>query len=263
MIKKIITCGKSHAEKAAIDAAVKFNIPYVDLSQASHFPKDDPLIGRLLPSQFLSKRHLAIVEQSVIDSSGTLIFSAGNTGDVLVAIRKIAQRHDQPVLEIAFADMAKFKAGQMIHRWLREYRIANLHVIGVTENNDCDDYRVVLKIFSIVHQFGISQESLIDRSSIHLPQTVDEAVGNLMASLPLKDKATMANMQMDEIQNLQATLGRYVLQEFRLRSENRQLLEDCKYLSKNQHLDPKQASLFIMEALWKKLKKTHKLRVVK
>lgn len=95
------------------------------------------------------------------------------------------------------------------------------------------------------------------------PKTVDDAVKRLIASMPLKFKVDLSKMDESELSNLHFTFGAFIRNQFRLWSENDGLLNDCRQLSGITFINPDDAAAFIIWELWKRLRKTHKLRVVK
>ena len=95
------------------------------------------------------------------------------------------------------------------------------------------------------------------------PKTVDEAINRLTADLSLKDKTTIANMTEDELDKLQSNLGVYIWNEFGFWSGNQNLLDSCQNYAKGQLLTQDRGLTVIIRELWKRLKPTHRLRVVK
>ena len=95
------------------------------------------------------------------------------------------------------------------------------------------------------------------------PKTVNQAVDMLMSKMALKDKVVIANMTHGELVDLNTNLGAYVKNIFSLWSGNNELMESCRIVTKNQKLNEDGACGAIIERLWKKLRKTHKIRVVK
>jgi hypothetical protein len=96
-----------------------------------------------------------------------------------------------------------------------------------------------------------------------LPRTVDEAVERLIRELSLKDKTNIANMTENELMTLEFTLGSYIDSEFGIYTGNRQLRFSSKLLSGDVHLDPDSVKPLIIKELWKQLRESHKLRIVK
>ena len=95
-----------------------------------------------------------------------------------------------------------------------------------------------------------------------LPKTVDEAVDFLISNLSLKDKSTIAKMSEKDLNNLQFSLGLYVRRRL-LYLKNDNLLESCRQKAKDKSLHLDQAPRLIIKELWKQLRESHKLRVVK
>ena len=81
--------------------------------------------------------------------------------------------------------------------------------------------------------------------------------------MALKDKVIIANMTYDELVHLNLNLGAYIRNAFSLWSGNDELMESCRFVSKNKTLNADGASFAIIDALWERLRKTHKLKVVK
>lgn len=96
-----------------------------------------------------------------------------------------------------------------------------------------------------------------------LPKTVDEAVDRLISELPLKFKNKLSNMPEDNLVDLRLTFGIQIRNVFRLDAGNRDLLESCRDAAKDKYLHHSQAPSVIIQMLWRKLRDTHKLRVVK
>ena len=74
----------------------------------------------------------------------------------------------------------------------------------------------------------------------------------------------MANsIQVDELINLHINLGEYIRNEFGLWSGNDDLMLSCCKIAKTDKIHEDTASTIIIEALWERLRETHKLRIVK
>ena len=90
-----------------------------------------------------------------------------------------------------------------------------------------------------------------------------EAVDRLVSELSLKDKTTISNMSQDELGDLHISLGKYIRNEFGLRSGSKDLMASCCKKAKIVKIHEDTASTIIIRELWKRLRETHKLRVVK
>jgi hypothetical protein len=83
-----------------------------------------------------------------------------------------------------------------------------------------------------------------------------------MTDLSLKDKNTITNMDEADLINLHFSLGLSIRNKF-FYPRTEQLLESCRFVSKDKYLHWDEAASVIIRELWKRLIETHKLRVLK
>jgi hypothetical protein len=95
------------------------------------------------------------------------------------------------------------------------------------------------------------------------PKTINEAVERLIYNFDLEDKVKIANMKLNDLLDLPANEHAYFKNALDLLFGNKALLASCRSISKEHVYNEKNAAFVILEALWKKLRQTHKLRVVK
>jgi hypothetical protein len=93
------------------------------------------------------------------------------------------------------------------------------------------------------------------------PEILDQAVDKLIAELPLKDKVEIAAMEANDLEDLHPSLGLFIRENFGL-WHGGTLLDVCRELSGDKDLHPDDAAIFIIRKLWKKLKKTHMIRMI-
>jgi hypothetical protein len=73
----------------------------------------------------------------------------------------------------------------------------------------------------------------------------------------------MANVVEENLQVFQLTLGLYIKNKLDEWAVSEELMKSCMAISNDEDLSRADASTVIMKELWKKLRETHKLRVVK
>lgn len=271
MIKKIISGGQTGADRAALDVAIQFKIPHGGWIPKGRKAEDGSLaeIYRLkeMPTASYQKR----TEQNVIDSDGTLIIARGKLTGGSDLTREIALRHKKQLLGIDLNLTSHFDAASFIASWVKLQRVRVLNVAGPRASKDPRIYSDTIQILEQTIQI-LNHERR--RTSLELehppkgkhskpPEAVNEAVTRLIGELPLKDKTTIANMSEDDLTTLQFSLGTYIGREFGIWSGNRQLLDSCEIISGDAHLHPDFAPSVIIKELWKQLRETHKLRVLK
>ena len=260
MIKKIISGGQTGADRAALDVAIKYSIHHGGWIPKGRIAEDGPLPERYQLQEMPTISYTKRTEQNVIDSDATLIFSRGKPTGGTDYTRKMALKHKKQMVHIDLKLSTSYDAAYRILSWIRHYEIKILNVAGPRTSKDPAIYNDVFKILDTAYKIhAVNHIKNVEK----LPHTVDEAVDKLIADLPLKDKTTIANMSEDDLATLQFTLGSYISSEFGIYTGNFELLFSCKQVSGDDHIDHDHASTVIIEKFWKRLRESHKLRVIK
>lgn len=274
MLKKIISGGQTSADQAALDAAIKLGIahggwiPIGRTTETGTLPENYNL--QEMPTDDYSK----CIEQNVKDSKGTLIIFYGKlTGDLYRAERETL-KHKHQLLGVDLNQTIAFHAASLVNDWIQLRYIDILYVVGpsTTVNPNAGKHTKIMleralisDLMNVPSQRAIadySKKELLEKPLV-LPKTIHEAVERLIAEMALKDKVVIANMTYDELVDLNSNFGAYIRNAFRLWSGNHELMESCRFVSKNKKLNVDEASFAIIDALWEKLRKTHKLKVIK
>jgi hypothetical protein len=265
MLQKIISSGLNSAARAALDVAL-----HLDIAHGGWISKNDVSAqGRAASSYDLKElpSSLDCMEKCVTSADGTLLLTLGGTDGELKVFRDFAQKNGRHFLHIDLERVPAFKASTVISDWLMHKKVDVLNVAG-SESDAPDTYE---KIFHVITSAYWLTQAKIDeasaqgsgRTSHTFPPSISEAVSRLLTDMSLKDRATMANMTEDELTNLNFTLGSYIRNTFGIWSGNEKLLEACRTASGNPTLPRKEAATVIIGELWKELRRTHKLRIVK
>jgi hypothetical protein len=274
MLKKIISGGQVGADQAALDAAIKYSFPYGGWIQKGRKTEDGILPYEYKLKELKSGAYPNYTERNVINSDGTLIISQGKLKGGSGLPKKLAKKHERPCLHIDLSETPAFIAASKINTWIIENNIEVLNVTGSRASEDSDIYKDTMYIvegtilLSLVkakpgeHLADYDKKELLDKLQVP-PKTVDEAVDQVISDLDLKDKIKIANMDLNDLINLHTNLHVYFKNAFGLWSGNTELLASCRSISKEDVYSEDDATLVIIEALWKKLKETHVLRVVK
>ena len=221
MLDKIISGGQTGAERAALDAAIDLEIPY-----SGCVPKGRKTDDGILPDQYKltetpGKSNSNYTERNVIDSDGILIFSHGKLRGGSVWPIKLANRHKRQYLHIDLDQTPAFNAATVILDWIMKNSIRNLNITGPRASKDPSIYEHTKKIISSLYYLSFVRDAMPELSSIkneyptittepEMPNTVDEAVEQIINAMPLRDKVTLSNFTYDELAGLQATLGVYI-----------------------------------------------------
>ena len=77
MLKKIISGGQTGADQAALDVAIKLNIPHGGWIPKGRKTEEGPLSDQYQLQEMPTASYPKRTEQNIIDSDATLIFSHG------------------------------------------------------------------------------------------------------------------------------------------------------------------------------------------
>ena len=274
MVKKIISGGQTGTDRAVLDAAIKLDIPH-----GGWIPKGRTTETGTLPESYhlteiATDNYLECIKRNVKDSKGTLIiFYDKLTGDLYQAERETLRCRHQ-LLGIDLKQKNAFQAASLINDWVQLRKIDVPYVTGAgeIENPNIENHtRFMIEKALLLDMMNLSGGRSIDDYSkkeqfekFHvIPKTIHEAVDRLIMELTLKDKVLIANMTYDELIDLNSNLGAYIRNAFRLWSGNLELMESCKFAIKDKTINADSASFAIIDILWEKLRKTHRLKVIK
>ena len=271
MIKKIISGGQTGADRAALDVALKLGIPHGGWIPKGRKTEKGPLPEIYRLKEMPTESYEARTEQNVLDSDGTLIIARGRLTGGTDYTRQMTLKRKKQLLGIDLNLIGHFDAASLAASWIRLQHVKVLNVAGPRASEDTQIYSDAVIILEKVVQILADEDRKSQVAIKHSdkgkpsepPRTVQEAVDRLIDELPLKDKATIASMAEDDLVTLQTNLGYYIGNQFGIWSGNRSLLHSCEIVSGDAHLHPDFAPSVIIKELWKRLRETHKLRVVK
>ena len=116
--EKIISGGQTGADRAALDIALKYNIPH-----GGWIPKGRKTEDGLLPSKYNlqempTSSYPKRTEQNVKDSDGTLIFSRGKPTRGTDYTRKMVLKHKKQLLHIDLNLRTSYDSAYLLIYWI-------------------------------------------------------------------------------------------------------------------------------------------------
>lgn len=273
MIEKIISGGQTGADRAALDAALELGIPHGGWVPKGRLSEDGPIPDKYHLKEMPTDSYPERTGKNVLESDGTLILTHGLLTGGSALTKALADKHRRPCLNIDLNIIPAFKAATLITTWIELHKIKTLNVAGPRASNDPRIYQKTKDILESAFHIGMVRTVMPDfdrpdgpsgaaPGPSGLPRTVEEAVDQLIPKISLKDRVTIANMSKEELSGLDMSLGNYIRNQFRLWSENHELLDTCRFFSDKTELTADDAASIIIRALWEKLRRTHKLRIV-
>ena len=274
MLKKIISGGQVGADQAALDAAIKCRFPHGGWIQKGKKTQTGVLPEKYQLTEMSVSGYKEKIEQNVIESDGTVIISHGDLSGGADYSRKMAIKHHRPCLHIDLSQIPAAVSSAEINAWIIENAVEVLNVTGSRASEDGDVYKDTAEIIENTILMSLVKakpgENLKDHSRGEYlekapipPKTVDEAVDRLMSLLDSRDKLKIANIKSDDGIGVDADLHRYFKKAFNVWHGNKDLLADCRFVSKKSIRSENEAEFVIIKMLWERLRKTHGLRIVK
>ncbi len=274
MIKKIISSGQAGVERAALDVAIKLDIPYGGWIARGRLTGNGILPDTYVLQETVSSGYSESIKKNVLAADGTFILTRGAAAEFIKETIGLVERHNRPYLLIDLNKIPILKAATILNSWIKDHNIEILHVTGYPTGDDLKIYQDGISILESMIYLGLMQgrpagfiQTPRARSRAapddNLPQNVSQAVDRLMHELPLKEKTIVANLMFEELGSLQKTLGRYIRDKFGLMIGNTGLMASCRFVSKKGIHSESEASAVIIDKLWDQLRKTHKLRIIK
>lgn len=106
-------------------------------------------------------------------------------------------------------------------------------------------------------------QPLNEFNQFSLPGTVDEVVALLYNDLSLRDKVVMSHLSEHQLDSsVYLEMAKIIRREFGLYHGNTKLLASCYEYLGNEYDSYEDPAMVIIKELWKKIKKSHNLRIV-
>lgn len=260
-LNKIISGGQTGADQAALDTAIKHGIAHGGwISKGrptEHGRLDDKYHLQEIPKRSYPKQ----TRQNVINSDGTLIFTFGKLTSGSKVTRNLADKHNRPCLHIDLEDLSILDAGRLIKDWINKHNIQILNVAGSRISKAPGIYKAVsdtMQAFLLLD--SVSSEKNQEPGSF--PGNIEQAVEKLVSRLSLKDKTLIANMEKQELLNLDFSIGTYIRNEFGIWEGNNDLIKSCEQVYDWDGIYKEDVVNIIVFELWKKLRETYILKVI-
>ena len=146
MIQKIISGGQTGADRAALDFAIKRDIPYGGWVPKGRKTEDGTLPEKYLLQEMPTGQYSKRTEKNVLDSDGTLIVSHGLLTGGSALTTGFAEHHGKPWIHIDLKTTTYPDASRMIREWVGRYSITVLNVAGARESKDPMIYQAVIEL---------------------------------------------------------------------------------------------------------------------
>lgn len=273
MLEKIISGGQTGADRAALDVAIKYNIPHGGWIPLGRTTEDGPLPGRYRLRQMASPDYRDRTRQNIIDSHGTVIFSREplhGGSRLTLEFASIARR---PHIHVNLTHNDAFEAAVIVQSFIRENQIRLLNVAGPRASHDPGIYQDVKTILEAAlylfyldghgddHRSG--QVTFPEPVAPEFPEDILSAVYLLADDLALRDKVFIARQDDSRVRAFYFAWLDIVRARLGFDQGNDRLLADCKSEGMPDFFTVEDGVMEIIKALKRFCEKSFLLKVVK
>jgi putative molybdenum carrier protein len=275
MIEKIISGGKPGTEQAALDASIKIGIAYGGWIPKGGHETHNTDAEKYNLHEMPTANQDENFKKNIRESDGTLILSHGSLSRDTEKALRMTRRYSTPLLHVDLNNTSAFNAASLINDWIIDNHLSILHVTGPSQSEDNTIYKATLDILQAVYFLNLTETSMNQpmmgvkeplespQNKTQAPKTADTATDIILNEMHLKDRILMANLREKEIAPLQLSLGLYIKEKLDVWSKDPIFIESCVAAAEKEKLDKSNMPMVIIKMLWKKLRDTHRLRVVK
>jgi hypothetical protein len=130
MIKKIISGGKPGVELAALDAAIRMEIPHEGWCY-----RDRKTDGGVLPERYNVREiknpsYFERLKKNIIDSDGTVVLTSGQRTVGSKAVKNLAVKHNKPFLDVNLGEHSLNHTISLIREWMTNHEIDMIYFTG-------------------------------------------------------------------------------------------------------------------------------------
>jgi hypothetical protein len=130
MIKKIISGGKPGVELAALDAAIRLDIPHGGWCYRNRKTDGGVLPEHYNVSEIDNPSYFERLEKNVIDSEGTVVLTYGQMVVGSKAVKDVADKYNKPLLNVNLDGHYLDQTVSLIRKWMTEHEIDTIYFTG-------------------------------------------------------------------------------------------------------------------------------------
>lgn len=269
MIDKIISGGQTGADQAALDVAVKFNIPHGGWVPKGRKTEAGPLPLRYRLAQMPTTDYRDRTRKNVMSSQGTVIFFRRRlTGGSRLTL-ELAETCEKPCCALDLMVNDPFEAAVILQSFAAENRISILNVAGPRASHDPGMYAdVKLILETLLYLVFLEQENdfsipFAGGAEPVFPDSLDAAVQVLVQELSLKEKTDIARLADTQIMDIYFSWLDFLKGFLGLDTGNKPLVAACQKRADTPNFTIEDAVMETIKALKSHCDQTYQLRVVR
>ncbi len=211
MLKQIVSGGQTGADRAALDVAIKMNIPHGGWISKGRKTETGPLPKIYQLREMAASDYPSRTRKNIIDSHGTVIISRGQLRGGSKLTQSFARVKGKPNCHIDLLKQDTFEGAITLQSFILENSIRILNVAGPRASHDPGIYFEVKSIMEAMlylmyldsdAENRLSDLVLDSRNNKEFPETLEQAVLLVITALPLKHRTSVARMDDTALKDL-------------------------------------------------------------
>ncbi|WP_244154333.1 putative molybdenum carrier protein [Desulfospira joergensenii] len=272
MLKKIISGGQTGADRAALDVAIKFNIPHGGWISRGRKTEAGPLPERYRLREILEADYPARTKRNIMDSQGTAIISRGKLTGGSLLTQSFARVKGKPNVHIDLSMNEAFEASLVLQSFILENGIEVLNLAGPRASHDPGiyfDVKTILEsvLYMLFLDFEGERRIRLDLpkrvKQVDFPEKMEDAVSIVIQDLSLRARTYIARMEEARLQDLYFIWLEYIRRRVGFDNGNQALLKACQKELDLEFFSIEDGVMEILKAVKMNLEPAYRLKVVK
>ncbi len=214
MLRQIVSGGQTGADRAALDVAIKMNIPHGGWISKGRITEAGPLPEIYQLREMAASDYPSRTRRNILDSHGTVIISRGQLRGGSKLTQSFAQVKGKPNCHIDLLKQDTFEGAIILQSFILENQIRILNVAGPRASHDPGIYFEVKSIIeAMLYLMYLDSDAEDELSDLVLdssnnkgfPKTLDQAVKLVISALSLKHRTRVASMENTTLKDLYFT----------------------------------------------------------
>jgi hypothetical protein len=152
MLKKIISGGHPGAEKAALDAALKLDIPHSGWAYKGRKTEEELLPEKYKLKEIFDRSFENRIKKNVLEADGTVVFTHGKLTIGLKIVEELATKFKRPCVHIDLNESPLNVAATTIRAWMIRNEIETVYFTGQKPMKGSDIYSEVIRVIEGVQR---------------------------------------------------------------------------------------------------------------
>ncbi len=162
MIKKIISGGLPGVELAALDAAIKLDIPHEGWTYKSRKTENGELPEQCNVKEIVNPSYFERLKKNIIGSDGIVILTYGQLIRGSNATKDLANKHTKPCLLLELNECTRNHAISSIRKWMDNHEIEEIFFTGSKPIAAPNVHEEVIQIIEGICQVEREYEKSLD-----------------------------------------------------------------------------------------------------